>query len=152
MKPWITPGLMRCIRHRDKLHQKCRKNPKDDIQEVVYKRYRNFCNDLLHKLKRQYEQSQLSISMGNSKKLWDTIKSICNLKAQKQESTQLLSFESSDPNTAINSCNSYFANVGQNLANNILLKLNANEEDLASQIHADSLSPLSAWLFFRTPY
>lgn len=31
MKPWITPGLLRCIRHRDKLYKKLTKNPENNL-------------------------------------------------------------------------------------------------------------------------
>lgn len=49
LKPWITPGLMKCMRHRDQLHLKARNNPNDTILQITYKRYKNFCNDLLKK-------------------------------------------------------------------------------------------------------
>ncbi|KAL4720606.1 hypothetical protein ACJJTC_006948 [Scirpophaga incertulas] len=29
LKPWITPGLIRCMRHRDRLHSLCRFNPEN---------------------------------------------------------------------------------------------------------------------------
>lgn len=31
IKPWITPGLVRCIRNRDKLHQKSKLSPENEI-------------------------------------------------------------------------------------------------------------------------
>jgi hypothetical protein len=53
-KPWMTAGLLRCVKHRDKLHQKLKKYPNDDTLSLTYKRYRNFCNSLLKNLKNSY--------------------------------------------------------------------------------------------------
>lgn len=58
LKPWMTPGLMRCLRHRDNLHSKSRKMPENETLQTIYKRYRNYCNKLFRKLKKAYEKSQ----------------------------------------------------------------------------------------------
>lgn len=47
LKPWITPGLLRCIRNRDNMHLRLRKTPDDLTLKITYTRYRNFCNKLL---------------------------------------------------------------------------------------------------------
>lgn len=57
-KPWITPGLLRCMRNRDKLYRKTKKEPNNETLNVTYKRYKNFCNNLLKKLKKEYESSE----------------------------------------------------------------------------------------------
>lgn len=36
IKPWITPGLLRCLKHRDKLHIQLRKNTHDPIKKNIY--------------------------------------------------------------------------------------------------------------------
>lgn len=56
IKPWITPGLVRCIRNRDRLHLKLKLAPDDEVLSITYKRYRNFCNNLLKKLKKSVRQ------------------------------------------------------------------------------------------------
>lgn len=73
MKPWITTGLLRCIRNRDKMYLKLRKEPENSILTITYKRYRNFCNDIIKKCKRQYERKELRTAGSNSKKLWHSI-------------------------------------------------------------------------------
>jgi exonuclease III len=45
-KPWVTPGVVRCIRHKDKLHKETRASPNDPVLLKVYTRYRNFCDNL----------------------------------------------------------------------------------------------------------
>ncbi|CAH2108191.1 unnamed protein product [Euphydryas editha] len=50
IKPWITAGLVRCMRNRDRMHLKSRSNPNNVILATTYKRYKNTCNDLLRTL------------------------------------------------------------------------------------------------------
>ena len=58
IKPWITPGLLRCIRHRDKLRQNFKKHPENNVDQQIFYRYRNFCNNLLKDVKHTYERSE----------------------------------------------------------------------------------------------
>lgn len=39
LKPWITVRLLTCIRTRDKMHKKIKKEPNNDILKITYKRY-----------------------------------------------------------------------------------------------------------------
>ena len=117
-KPWITTGLLRCIRNRDKMHSKIRLQPGNEILVTSYKRYRNFCNNLLKKLKRQYEKDQLIMNRDNSKKLWETIRKVTNSNIQKNPASELLLSEDT-PSIAVNKTNEFFATIGRNLADKI---------------------------------
>lgn len=119
LKPWITSGILRCIRVRNGLQKKLRLNPNDNILRITYRRYRNFCNNLVKKLKREYYKSQLAKSTKNSKLLWKTVNEITNFKCSKTTSNSLLNL-SSDRNDSVNSVNHYFAGIGQSLAEDIL--------------------------------
>lgn len=147
LKPWITPGLIRCIKHRDKLHMKSRKNPKDDMLKLVYLRYRNFCKNLLTNLKTKYEEQQLRDCQGNSKKLWKVVKDICQIRNSKSNTTDLLT-HASDPQKSVEECNRYFSSIGESLADRILRQSETNEEALAatsevgsSQLHSLFIDP-----------
>ena len=96
IQPWSTPGLMRCQRNRDRLHLKTRQNPKNKILQLTYKRYRNFLNDLLRKLKTNYDKQELTINRNNSGKLWQTIKGICHIH-KNQENASALCNSNKDP-------------------------------------------------------
>jgi hypothetical protein len=72
-KPWITLGLLRCMRNRDNLHKKAKSNPDDIDKTTTYKRYRNYCNTILKKVKRAYERELIQKSGHSTKKLWNTI-------------------------------------------------------------------------------
>lgn len=119
IKPWITPGLIRCMRHRDKLHSKSRKSPENDTLKIIYNRYRNYCNSLLRKLKKAYEKSQLEEAGTDVRRTWKAINNITNYKLKKPLPQDLI--QGNDPSTVINSVNDFFANVGKNLAEKVFL-------------------------------
>jgi hypothetical protein len=76
MKPWISPGILRCIKNRNKLQKEVRMNPYDQVKKIIYIRYRNYCNNLIKKLKRKYERDLLANSVKNKQLLWKNIKNI----------------------------------------------------------------------------
>lgn len=115
IKPWITPGMLRCIRNRDAMHLKLKNSPNNNILKTTYRRYRNFCNDLLRKLKITYEKCELEKAKNNPKELWNVIKTITNSKKNKSDPSELLSI-ACDKKSAINRVNEFFVSVGRNLA------------------------------------
>lgn len=121
IKAWITPGLIRCMRTRDKLHVKSKKNTSDTIIKLTYLRYRNFCNRLLKKLKRQYEKEQIEkAGKKDLKKMWQTINNITNYKVNKTTTTDLIPNEPFiTPTEIVNEANEYYINVGKSLADKI---------------------------------
>lgn len=128
LKPWITSGLLRCIRNRDALHKKVKKFPRNEVLKITYLRYRNFCIRILRKAKRIYDTEELKKASKNPKALWDTIKRVTNTTKTKNTSSQLLTLSSS-PIESCNKINSYFVSIGEKLANDI--------------IHASSMQPLT---------
>lgn len=118
LKPWITPGLLRCIRNRDRLHIKSKKSPYNQIIKTTYIRYRNFCNCLLRKLKILHEKNELLKNKNNLKATWNTIKKITNTEKPRLPPLELLK-QSCDPQSSLNSLNEYFINIGKTLATKI---------------------------------
>lgn len=147
LKEWITPGLLKCMKRRDALHMITRKNPNDAEALKTYKRYRNVFFDLMKDLKTQHNKKQFMENKDNPRKLWKTVKSVCELKTKKDSNPELLKIES-NPSESLNVCNNYFVNVGQNLANSIMSKVGKSEEDLASNVRVSSCHPDS---FFMSP-
>lgn len=119
LKPWITPGLLRCMRHRDRLHKRLKQSPNNITLEISYKRYRNFCNKILKKVKRQFDTQELDKAGNNSKVLWETIQRITSTQKQQHASSQLLS-HSDTPSQSCNDLNKFFADMGKKLADNII--------------------------------
>lgn len=147
IQPWITPGLMRCMRHRDRLHSKLRRFPKDEVLRLTFCRYRNFCNELLKKLKISYESSQLEANSKNPKGLWNTIRNICNFQTKNTQALDLIT-AGNDPVDALNECNTYFATVGQNLASTIMENSGNTEEASIRKTKLNNITPNS---FFMQP-
>lgn len=117
LKPWMTPGLLRCIKHRDRLHAKVKSFPIDNNIKITYTRYRNFCNSLLKKLKRNYDREELQKAGTNNKQIWRVIKNIANINSITNKESLLLSPES--PVESINKINIFFADIGKKFANEI---------------------------------
>lgn len=118
VKPWITRGLVRCIRNRDKLHRKSKKHPDNETLAITYRRYRNFCNKLLKRIKRDYEKTEFEKHKNNPKETWKLIKKISNLNTCPSSSSELLSLHAC-PGTSLKLVNEFFANIGKNMADKI---------------------------------
>lgn len=133
IKPWITQGILRCILNRNNMQKKLRNDPYNEILKITYKRYRNYCNNLIKKLKRKYDREQLSKASKNSKILWKTINNITNYKSTKTPNIQLLNAKAS-PKESVNFANSFFSNVGKSLAESISVQnLTNNSSPISSQ-------------------
>ncbi|KAL0831334.1 hypothetical protein ABMA28_002163 [Loxostege sticticalis] len=140
LKPWMTPGLIRCSKHKDNLHAKARKNPNDPLLHKIFTRYRNFYRDLIRKLKTKYEKEELEKNKNNPKLLWQAIRQITHTNSSKSSATNLI-LNNSDSQNCLDSFNKYFSTVGQNLAKQILNNINQTEEALAAKvINSDSPS------------
>lgn len=146
-KPWITPGLLRCIRFRDRLHIKLRNQPHNQILQVSYKRYRNTCNRILNDVKRNYERDLINKNKNNLKKTWEVIKDICHINKQKSQPFDILKLKH-NPQESVNFINEYFSNVGQNLAEKMLSNHHQNNQPAnnyyASPVNSIVLLPTDA--------
>lgn len=49
MKPWIIPGLVRCVRHRDKRYHKCKLEPENVVISISFKIKRAYSNNVERK-------------------------------------------------------------------------------------------------------
>lgn len=119
VKPWITPGLLRCIRNRDRMHKQLKKSPDNETLQVTYKRYRNFCNGLLRKIKRGYEKDRLNKAGTNSKKLWSFIKDVTHTKKINATAVELTKIQLT-PQESVNAVNEFFVNVAKTLADKVV--------------------------------
>lgn len=115
IKPWITLGLLRCIRNRNAMARKLKTQPNNYNLKVTYVRYRNFCNKLLKNLKLSYEKQEFTKAKSNPKATWKVIKSIINTDCAVNPPLELLNLEPSNA-LSVNSVNQFFANIGNNLA------------------------------------
>lgn len=129
IKPWITEGILRCIRNRNKLQKQSRDDPHNIINKITYARYRNHCNNLIKKLKRKYERNLLSKSLNNNKLLWKNLKNITYTNKSTKTNSALTNLKTS-PIESANYINQYFANIGNQLAKDIQQTVTQNELNL----------------------
>lgn len=129
LKPWITSGALKCIQLRNSMHIKLRKEPNNAILKVTYKRYRNFCSNLIKKLKRNYNSQKINRSANNPKKLWSAINDVTQYKPPKTKNVDLLNIKP-QPQESVNYVNNIFVNVGPNLADSIIKQSKPNDQNL----------------------
>lgn len=113
-KPWITKSILRCMRNRDNIYKKLKKDPDNEVLKLTFKRYRNFCSAQLKKAKRSYERQEIENSKDNKKKLWEIIKNVGGFSKVKDHSTCLV--KSDNQLGSINEVNNFFVNIGRKLA------------------------------------
>jgi hypothetical protein len=120
LKPWITEGVLRCMRNRNKLQKVAQSNPTDELAQITHRRYRNFYYNLGKKLKHLYYKSEIE-KCSNLKQTWKTIKSVNNSNRCNTEclSTDLLKLNPKGPIDSVNDVNAYFSTIGQKLAQKI---------------------------------
>lgn len=124
IKPWITCGLVKSIRHRDKLSKQIKGQPFNTKLINEYKNYRNTLNNVIKQTKEQYYRDRIRDSQNDPRKLWENIKEMSGTKINK-ESFPLDHFtdESNVTDTTIkqiaNQFNEYYTGVGAELANKI---------------------------------
>lgn len=118
LKPWITPGLLRCIRNRDKMHYNLKKSPGDEILKITYIRYRNFCNTLLRKVKIAHQKSELEMAKGNPRAMWGVVRDITSTKRIDRVPDELIRSYGGGL-VAVNHVNRYFVDLGRDLASKI---------------------------------
>lgn len=147
LKPWITPGVIKSIRKRDKLHKQLKGTPNDEEAINKYRNYRNICNNLIKTLKSKYYEDELKSNSKNNKELWKIIKEVCDMQEPKNKSQDLLKIDST-AKTSLNKVNYFFANVGKMLANKTLNILGKTELRLAKETKTEG--PLKSMSLFLT--
>lgn len=152
-RPWMTKGLLKCVRKRDALHSETKKQENKDnyYLQQKYKTYRNYCNNIIQNLKNAHDKGLLDSSKGDIKKTWAAVKTVCDFKNKKTNSFALLK-ANPDPVVSLNMVNGFFADVGTQLAEQSLTKLKKTETELADLVLTiDSTDPFLSQSFFMTP-
>ena len=87
--PWMTNGVLRSINFRDNLYKKLKCTNQDTLEYLNLKQNLKAYNKILDKnireLKQNFYQGQFTAYKGDTKKTWDVIRSILNLKKNKRD-------------------------------------------------------------------
>ena len=114
--PWINDDIVQLIRDRNKLKQKAKRSQTlDDWNE--YKRARNKVTAEIRKAKREYIQSIIQTSNGQSGDIW---KSLNYVMPKKNKSDKILEIERdgiryTEKRAIVDNFNDYFVNIGKQL-------------------------------------
>jgi hypothetical protein len=120
--PWITKGLLKSLSTKDKLFKKYKNcsNPLVKLQkEIEYKQYRNLYNKLIRVAKQLFWKKCFEHSIKDTKLTWKNINNLLNRTENKTSFPEYFIHNGSMYNNAndiANGFNSYYVNVGPNLA------------------------------------
>lgn len=141
LKPWITIGMMKSIRIRDKLFKKTKKQPNDINLLQEYSNYRQICNKIIKHAKKEYYANELKKTAGNNKETWKVIKELCNLTKSKEPPLELLKIKDL-PVESLNEVNTYFTSIGSELAGLTMRIMKTSESALVTGA-TDNFTPLN---------
>ena len=119
-KPWLSSGLKKCIRIKNKLFVKKSKNP-TLTNTHIYKRYRKTLNQTLEFAEKEHYDYLLNMHKSNLKKSWQVIKEILNKKKTNSISDRFLINDQlvTYKHQIASNFNDYFTNIGSTLAEKI---------------------------------
>ena len=121
-KPWLTEGLKKSIRRKNKLYHRKQKS-KSEEHGQLYKQYRNKLNKLLHLAEQQHYDNLLKENKNNLKSSWRIMKEIISKNKSTSPCSRFYINDSAnisnDKKEIADNFNSFFINVGPNLAKKI---------------------------------
>jgi hypothetical protein len=123
---WITQGIIRSIRFRDKLHLKMKRSPPDSEQRQSLKininTYNKILKNTIRTAKAIHYNQIFTHSQNNSKETWKEINNILNRNRQKNTQIEYITHNNTKidtPQQIANELNTYFTQIGHQIASNI---------------------------------
>ena len=120
--PWMTPGLIKSSKRKQKLYNKFLKN-KSIINEQNYKSYKGLFEKVKKTSKQRHYSSILERYKNDIKRKWDVMKEIIGKSKIKTEclpkSLIVNQVKITDQKEIADNFNKYYSNVGKNLASKI---------------------------------
>ena len=87
-KPWMTPHIVKQIKLRNKIFERKKRQPENENIQIVFKQLRNRINREISNAKIKYYTQYFDEYKNNTKKIWEGIRKIVNLKVS-QKTSQL---------------------------------------------------------------
>jgi len=123
---WISGGIIRSIRFRDKLYQRIKKTPVSSIQHyqltINLKTYNRILKKVIRETKKLYYEKQFKRFESDIKQTWLTIKEIIGKTKDKRTTPNFFNINNTnvtDDYDISKEFNNFFANVGPELASKI---------------------------------
>ena len=114
--PFMNKALIKAIMKRSRLKNKFNKNP-NDINGSNYKKQRNYCVNLLRRVKKEYYNNLNPKNITDNKKFWNSIKPLFSDKSKSSNKITLIENGTiiSDDNDVAETLNDMFSNVVEKL-------------------------------------
>ena len=143
INPWITKGILKSIRTRNKLYKKHLNNPTDTSLQI-YKTYRNKLTKIIRFARKLHFSNKIKKVQSNSRATWKVIKEVMGTKSKPLPKDDLTfnGNKITDSNDSADCFNSFFTNIGVQLADKIAAPNNAHYTEFLSQ-------PVQASLFLN---
>ena len=123
IKPWITSGIVKSIRTRDKLANKLKKEPFNINLKNKYKTFRNTLTNLIKIAKINYYSKKFETHRNNPKMFWKTVREAANINTDKNEAIKEINTQNglvhTDNVQIATEFNNYFSNIGSEIASTI---------------------------------
>ena len=118
--PWLTEGLKKSIKNKNKLYRISLKHP-TCYNITKYKDYKNKLSSILKKKEKMYYQSEIVANKTNIRKVWEIIKQVINRKKGLKIHDKFMHNNNliTDPKSIADGFNNYFVNIGPTLASKI---------------------------------
>ena len=145
-RPWLTRGLLKSIRIKNKTYNNLREKP-DTSQSHKYKIYRNLLNRLIKQAKVDYYHNVLKDNKNNSKKVWNIVNELVYNRKQKNSGpTKILTDTGctiTDPQAIAEEFNKFFVSVGKRMA----AKISAHDKPPDTQSNLNKIKKISNSIF-----
>jgi exonuclease III len=128
LSPWITFGIMRSIRTRDRLYRKIKKSkPGSNEYELMnsnLKIYNQVLQKTIREARRLFHHGQFEESKNDARKTWKAINSVFNRNRVDEKLPEFIKIddekiEQPQANTLLNTLNMHFASIGSKLSETI---------------------------------
>ena len=122
LKPWLTQGILKSIKTKNKRYYKCYKQNNSQLVSA-YKKYLNVLTKTKRISKEKHYSTLLKENKNNMAKQWSVINEILRKKNKPRAQINKLKTEDNcnitDRKDICNTLNNFFVNVGPTLAKNI---------------------------------
>ena len=123
--PWITSGIIKSIKERDKLHIELKRavnNNEKEILKLTLQLYNRILQKTIRRAKYTYYHCHFETLKNNMKKTWQFINDILHKKKNSKSYPDHFNANGitiTEPTEIANGFNSFFTNIGEELASNI---------------------------------
>ena len=145
-KPWLTSGIIKSIKIKNKMFKKCYKSC-DSLLIKKYKQYSNKLTKIKNASKISYYTKKLETTKNNIRKQWKVVNEVIGRKHLNSHTPTKIVDQKGNQITEqqeiCNEFNNFFSNIGQNISKTIPLCTTSNNPSSIISQHKKS--------FFFTP-